>query len=353
MPTKPVKWRTPVALSRAPKIDLHRHLLGSARPETLWALVRKYDVGFSAWTLRAFRNTVVHGASPGSLSRYIAPWEVFRAVVQAPEDVHRIAFEAATDAAADGVRYVEFRASLPGMPVTDGSLPQTRIPAAEYLGAVEAAFAEVPGIACRLVASVTRHAVGAAAPAERRKYAREYFKQIDQFRDRLIVGADLSGLESGYPATLFKEIFAEARAMALAITVHAGETEGPREVWAAIDELGACRIGHGTSAPQDPKLVDELIARKIVLEVCPTAGWLVGSVPDRRHHPVINCERPLLYVICTDNPTLNSSSQSQELQIAAKIAGREASTFAKWQFSQATHAAFSPSALLELADAGH
>src|SRR5688500_18107920 len=94
--------RVSAALARSAKVDLHRHLLGSARPTTLWSLARKHEVGLSQSTLREFRNAVVHGMTPGSLRGYIAPWEIFRAVVQRPEDVHRIALEAAADAAADG-----------------------------------------------------------------------------------------------------------------------------------------------------------------------------------------------------------------------------------------------------------
>jgi aminodeoxyfutalosine deaminase len=210
---------------------------------------------------------------------------------------------------------------------------------------VQAGFSQVPGVACRVVASITRHAVGLAPPSERRKFANEFFEIVDAFRGDLIVGLDLSGLESNYSAESFKEFFKHASALRLPTTVHAGETEGPEEVWVAIDELGASRIGHGTTAPQDPVLVQELIRRKIALEVCPTAGWLVGTLRSRNRHPVIECEPPLPYVICTDNPTLNASTQSQELAIAAGIAGDELIAFSQSQFDIAAMSCFDPSAL--------
>jgi adenosine deaminase len=340
-----------VDIVRLPKIDLHRHLLGSARPETLWELARRYDAQLSRVSAAEFRNAIVHGSPTTSLGKYIAPWEIFRDVVRSPADIHRIAFEAADDALRDGVKYVEFRAGLPGLSITDGSSAQTSIPASEYLSAIRRGFSEVPGIVCRLVAAVTRHAVGPAGPELRRSYTSEFFETVESFRDGFIVGVDLSGLESGWPARSFKDVFSKAQQLGLPVTIHAGETEGPAEVWAAIDALGASRIGHGTSAPRDPALVRELIARNIVLEVCPTAGWLVGAVKDIHHQPIIECAPPLPYVVCTDNPAINASRQSRELEIAAAIAGTEAVTFAQSQFEIAAGAAFDRVAVRALVQA--
>ncbi|HJR07769.1 MAG TPA: hypothetical protein VJ842_10950 [Pyrinomonadaceae bacterium] len=328
-----------------PKIDLHRHLLGSARLETLWELARKYDLDAGRKPLDEFQSAIVHQAPSRDLSQYIQPWKLFREVIQTPDDVRRIAFEAAVDARLDGVRYVEFRSSLPGMPITDGDAPQTRIPVNEYLHAISDGFSDVPGVVCRLVASVTRHAVGRAEPVLVQKYATRFLDAVTRFRDELVVGVDLTGIESGWPARLFKDFFAEARSMELPVTIHAGETEGPEEIWAAINELGATRIGHGTSAPTDASLVEELIKRKVVLEVCPTAGWLIGSLKERHKHPVIECVPRIPYVICTDNPTLNASTHSREILLAAQIAGLETESFLQSQFNLAAQSAFAPTAL--------
>ncbi len=328
-----------------PKIDLHRHLLGSARPETLWELARKYNLEIGREQFVEFRNAVVHRARPGDLPRYLRPWKRFREVIREPDDVRRIALEAATDARLDGVRYVEFRSSLPGMPITDGDAPQTRIPANEYLHAIQDGFAEVPSVVCRLVVSVTRHAVGPAEPALVRQYSARFFEALTTFRNGLVVGIDLTGVESGWPAIVFKSIFSQASSLGFPITIHAGETEGPEEIWAALDELGASRIGHGTSAPRDAKFVEELIKRKVVLEVCPTVGWLIGSFKERYRHPVIDCVPRLPYVICTDNPTLNALTLSEDLRLAAQMAGVEIESFLRSQFHLASQAAFAPDAL--------
>jgi adenosine deaminase len=328
-----------------PKIDLHRHLHGSARPETLWELSRKYSLEVGRKPLDEFTSAIVHCEPSRGLSQYIQPWRLFREIIRDPEDVRRIAFESATDACVDGVKYVEFRTSLPGMPINAGGAPQARIPANEYLHAINDAFSEASGIACRLIASVPRHIVGAAKPALVQKYAERFFEVVARFRGEFVVGVDLTGIESGWPASLFKDFFAEARAVGLPVTIHAGETEGPEEIWAAIDELGASRIGHGTSAPDDARLVKELIKRKVILEVCPTTSWLTGSLKERRSHPVIQCLPTLPYVICTDNPTVNNSTLSRELYLAAQISGMQTEAFFQFQFQLASQAAFAPIAL--------
>jgi adenosine deaminase len=331
-----------------PKIDLHRHLLGSVRRDTVWELCRRYNVELQYRSVKEFSDAITQQISSGGLTHYIQPWKLLREIIRHPEDIRRIAREAAIDARLDGVLYVEFRNSLPGLLITDGQSPQTQIPTDEYLDAIHDGFAEVSNISCRLIASVPRHAVGDSVPGVIERYADGFFSAIAKFRDPLIVGVDLTGVEKGWPAMLFKDIFAEARRRKLPVTIHAGETEGPEEVWAAIDELGASRIGHGTSAPSDPVLVEELIKRNIVLEVCPTSGWLMGAVKSRNMHPVIDCPRPIPYVICTDNPRLNVTTLSRELSFASQIANVQSEYYVESQFQLASHAAFAPEALMSL-----
>ncbi|MGO8899874.1 MAG: adenosine deaminase family protein [Isosphaeraceae bacterium] len=328
-----------------PKIDLHRHLLGSVRPETVWELCRKYGVEQGRKTLDEFLADVVHWERTLDLAEYIRPWKLFRQVIREPDDIRRIALECALDAQRDGVRYVEFRNSPTGLPIGDGDAPQTRIPADEYFQAIREGFAAASGVVCRLIASIPRHAVGRFERPMVQTYTEKLLDVLARFRQDLFVGVDLTGIERGWPARLFTDLFAAAHDAGFPVTIHAGETEGPEEVWAAIQELGASRVGHATSAPADTGLVQELIRRNVVLEVCPTTSWLIGSVPTRSDHPVIECVPRLPYVICTDNPTLNASTLSQELLRAAQIAGADPLAFVQSQFVLASQAVFAPRAL--------
>lgn len=329
-----------IDVQKLPKIDLHRHLLGSARSSTLWEISKTNGRGTIYDSLESFENVLVHHSSTSDLSEYIRPWALLRSIIGTPEDVRRIAKEAAEDAAQDCLAYVEFRSSLPGLAITDGGLPQALIPPKDYLNAIREGFAQVANVECRLIVSVPRHVVGTARLDLLERYTDQFFSIVTSFRQDLVVGVDLTGLERGWPATLFKSIFQEARALGLSITIHAGETEGPEEIWAAINDLGATRIGHGTTACKDPRLIEELIRRNIVLEVCPTSGWLTGTLNDRTRHPIINSKPATPYVICTDNPTLNSTTLSRELLLAAQMADAEPQTFAQWQYQLASRSAF-------------
>jgi adenosine deaminase len=184
-------------IQELPKIDLHRHLLGSARPETLWELSRRYNLDVGRQPFDEFKSIIVHHVPPRDLAEYIRPWKLFREVSRNPDDVRRIALESATDARLDGVRYVEFRSSLPGMPITDGDAPQTRIPVNEYLQAIQEGFSEVSGVVCRLIVSVARHAVGPAKRTLVQKYADRFLDAAARFRHELVVGVDLTGVASG------------------------------------------------------------------------------------------------------------------------------------------------------------
>src|SRR6267154_1697244 len=110
-----------------PKIDLHRHLLGSARPSTLWEFAKSYGLEEGNLSIGEFTKKLVRRKPAQDLADYISAWDLYRNAIRTPEDVHRVTKEAAADAKADGVRYVEFRSSLPGLPVRDGTAPQTQI----------------------------------------------------------------------------------------------------------------------------------------------------------------------------------------------------------------------------------
>lgn len=352
VPSSPDDHELEYAISGSAKIDLHRHLSGSIRIETIYDLARKHTLPVPRPPILR-RQLVLHEPVDG-LGRYIRPrWGTIHQVVQDVDDVHRIAMEATIDAAADGVRYVEFRVSPPGLPLPN-YLRQHREPFSDkaYLDAVQAGFTDAQslcGTIARLILTVPRNFIGPMRRSDLCKYADALVSTAELYRDTLVVGIDLAGIEASFPASRFAPIFQAARAARIPVTIHAGETQGPEEVRSAIDELGAARIGHGVAIAKDPALLQKVIRCGVTVEICPTSNWLVGLF-EPPHHPLL----PLLSagldgVVCTDNPTICDTTLTREMFVVARALQADIRTFTTTQLMSARAAAFAPLQLLESA----
>ncbi len=120
----------------------------------------------------------------------------------------------------------------------------------------------------------------------------------------------------------FKDVFDQARAAGLHSVPHAGETTGPQTVWDALRDLGAERIGHGTSSVQDPELVAYLVEHQIPLEVCPTSNIATRAVDVLENHPIRQMhEAGVLVTVNSDDPPMFGTTLSREYEIAAELLG--------------------------------
>jgi adenosine deaminase len=129
-----------------------------------------------------------------------------------------------------------------------------------------------------------------------------------------IIGIGLGGAELGNSASKYKSLFKKARAAGLKVVVHAGEEDGPKSIWNAMNDCKAMRIGHGTSAIYDPRLMRFLRETQIPLEVCPTSNVITKKYVKRyQDHPVRKFfEYGLFVTINTDDPVLFSIELSEE-----------------------------------------
>src|SRR5204862_3262113 len=116
--------------------------------------------------------------------------------------------------------------------------------------------------------------------------AAEIVRRAIACRDRGVVGIGLGGIESQAPPEQFADAFRAAREGGLGSVPHAGEVVGPASVWGALEALEADRIRHGIRAIEDPALVRELVAREIVLDVCPISNLRTRAVPSLEEHPL-------------------------------------------------------------------
>ena len=135
-----------------------------------------------------------------------------------------------------------------------------------------------------------------------------------------LIGFGLGGPEVGVDRPQFKDVFDQARAAGLHSVPHAGETTGPQTVWDAIRDLGAERIGHGTSAVQDPALVDHLAEHGIPLEVCPTSNIATRAVDELENHPIRQLvDAGVVVTVNSDDPPMFGTTLNREYEIAAEL----------------------------------
>ena len=305
--------RGPPALSkdmlrRWPKVELHVHLDGCLRPQTMLELARAQRVRLPADTPETLAATLsVKGAH--SLEEYLTKYQYTLAVMQTPEALERIAHEFVTDVAAEHVRYVEVRYS-----------PLLHRPALTLAQAIEAPLRGIKRAEAETgtKVGVIVCAIRTRPPAESLELARA----AAEYRSAGVVAFDLAGAERGHPASEHKVAFEYAAAHGMACTCHAGEGDGPHSIHEALHICGAQRIGHGTRLGEDPALLAEVVERKIPLEMCLTSNLHTHTVDSVTVHPFKRyLERGVVVTLNTDGRLMDGITLTDEYHLAHATLG--------------------------------
>jgi adenosine deaminase len=296
-------------LERLPKAELHCHLDGSVRPETLIELGREYGVPMPHDDADALREyMVVRDAQ--NLEDYLARFAVTLSVMQTAEAIERIAYELAADAAREGVWYLEVRFA-------------PNLNARGELTAAHALESAIKGLARAereydIVSRVLVCALRTLPPSSSLEMAR---LAVD-FRNSGVVGFDLAGAESANPASAHAAAFDFARSHDVACTCHAGEGDGAESVREAVHRCGANRIGHGTRLIEDTELTDYVNDRRIAVEVCLTSNVQTRATKSLEDHPLREyIRRGLNVVLNTDNRLMSGTTLTNEYHLAADNLG--------------------------------
>ena len=305
--------RGPPALSkdvlrRWPKAELHVHLDGCLRPQTMLELARAQRVRLPADTPEALAATLsVKGAH--SLEEYLTKYQYTLAVMQTPEALERVAYEFVLDVAAEHVRYVEVRYS-----------PLLHRPALTLAQAIEAPLEGIKRAETETgtkVALITC-AIRTRPPAESLELARA----AADYRSAGVVAFDLAGAERGHRASEHRLAFEYAAAHGMACTCHAGEGDGPHSIHEALHVCGAQRIGHGTRLGEDPALLEEVVERKIPLEMCLTSNLHTHTVDTVAAHPFKRyLERGVVVTLNTDGRLMDGITLTDEFHLAHTALG--------------------------------
>ncbi|MCK9874956.1 adenosine deaminase [Frankia sp. Ag45/Mut15] len=270
-------------LRTLPKGHLHLHFELAMRPSTLADLAA--NAGLPTPRTSGFTEFGGFGEVIGG----ILP--LFRG----PADFERLVDEMVSDAAAEGIVYLEPSFWPYAHPEAFGSADEaweTVLARSEQAGARH-------GVTVRWMAAVDR-------VFDSPERAVEVARTAVRYADRGIVALGLHNDENGWPPEPFEAAFRLAVDAGLMSTPHAGELDGPASVRGAITKLAADRLQHGVRAIEDPALVDELRERGICLDVCPTSNVLLSVVPSLAEHPLaalvragvrcsINADDPLLF----------------------------------------------------------
>jgi adenosine deaminase len=295
---------------KLPFIDLHRHLDGNVRLQTILDLGRKHNITLPGDTLETLRPHVqVNGVMP-DLVTWLNKLHWMIAVLGDYDACRRIARENVEDAKTEGIDYLELRFS-PYFMAGPNKLNPTRVVEAVVAG-IEEGRAKT-GLKVKLIGILSRTFGAEACKVE--------LEALLSQRTHL-VALDLAGDEKNFPAELFIEHFKRGRDAGWAITVHAGEAGGARSVWAALLKLGATRIGHGIRAIDDPKLMEHLREHRIGLEINLTSNVQTNTVPSFSAHPMKRfLAHGLLATINTDDPVISAIDLRHEFEVAAPAAG--------------------------------
>jgi adenosine deaminase len=296
-----------------PLIDLHRHLDGNIRLDTILELADQHGIELPANDREGLRPHVQIIGRETGLMAFISRFRYLTAILVDADACRRVAYENVLDAANEGLAHVELRFS-PWFMAETHSLDATAVVEA-IIDGCQAGVRDT-GVSTGLIGILSR-TYGV-------EIAQRELDALLQFSDDL-VALDLAGDEAGYPAHLFREHFAQARSAGLAVTVHAGESDGAASVWSAIRDLGATRIGHGIRSFEDPELLDYLGEQRIGLEVSLTSNVHTSAVASYAEHPLRDyLDRGLLVSLNTDDPVISGIDLRHEFEVAAPQAGLSA-----------------------------
>jgi aminodeoxyfutalosine deaminase len=289
-----------------PKAELHVHHVGSASPRIVAELASRHP----DTPVPTTPELVVDYFRFTDFAHFVTVYISVVDLVRTPEDVRMVTYEIAREMAAQQIRYAELTCS-PYTSVLAG------VPAPAFCEAIEDARSAAErdfGLVLRWCFDIPGEL---GIPA-----ARETLRIATELAPDGLVSFGLGGPEIGVPRPQFKEYFDRARAEGLRSVPHAGETTGPQTIWDALNDLGAERIVHGTSATADPRLLEHLVAAQIPLEVCPTSNIATGAVGVLADHPIIAMyQAGATVTVNSDDPPMFNTTLNREYEVAADLLG--------------------------------
>lgn len=291
-------------LNKIPKIELHCHLDGSVRPETMYELLIEKGELLEAKNLEEFKELVMIKGKSNSLKEYLKKFSYPLKVMQSKENIERISYELLEDLSKENVKYVEIRFA-PYLHMEEGlHFDEVVESVLKGMNRAKKDF----NILSNAILICMRH-----EPAEQSMKVIEYG---EKYLNKGIVGVDLAGNEHDFPPEIHEKAFKMAHEKGYNITIHGGETGIVENIDKSIELLHARRIGHGTAAIKDIKVMELLKEKNIFLEMCPTSNLQTKAVSSINEYPIREyLDRGIKVTVNTDNTTVSNTSLAKEYKL--------------------------------------
>ena len=281
-----------------PKVELHVHLEGSVRPETLLKLAKRHQVALPVDDIAGLRRWYTFR----DFNHFIEIYMTISSCLRTAEDIELIAREFLIGQAEQNVVYSEvtftpfnqYHTNQLGFHEQIDAVNRARAWAEKELGVRMGIVMDIP----RIFSSEDGLTIADWA--------------IERYGDGLIA-LGLGGPEVDNPPEKFQAAFDRVRAAGLPCILHAGETVGPSSIWSAIRVAETKRVGHGVRAIEDQKLVEYLRETQIPLEVCPTSNICLKVYPSMEEHSLPELMAQGLYItINSDDPPMFNTTLTNE-----------------------------------------
>lgn len=291
-------------LRTMPKVDLHVHLDGSVRPETLIELARSSGASLPAWEPEKLAPYMKVMEQCESLAEYLEKFHFIGEFLHTAEALERTAFELVEDASRHHCRYIEVRFA----PQLHRKLGLTAEEAIRHVIAGLRRAEAATGTTARCIAIALR--------GHSEEQNREVMHAAARHYGQGLVAVDLAGAEAAYPPELYEGVFALARELGLPATIHAGEAAGASSVETAVKRLGAVRIGHGVRMRENSAVAALVKDRRIPLEMCPISNMQTRAASDWSSYPLRDYfDQGYLVTVNTDNLTVSNTDISKEYAV--------------------------------------
>ena len=291
--------------------ELHLHLDGSLRPETVWELAKEQGIRLPAESAEEVKYKMEVPEDCRTLEEYLERFDLPLLVLQRADAIERVTYELVEDLAKEGVDYAEIRFA-PQLSV-NGGLTQDEVVEAAIRGA-ERGMKVYPEIRVGLILCCMRGADNEALNMQTVETAKKYLGPV-------VCAVDIAGAEGLFPTENFAPVFAKVREYGIPMTIHAGEAAGPDSMKTALS-FGTKRIGHGVAAINDPELIRRLIDENVTLEVCVTSNYHTKVVPAIEMHPIHKLLDEGVHVtVNSDNRTCSRTTLQKEKKVLKEQLG--------------------------------